>query len=253
MKDLLHLTGRTYMVTGAASGIGRATSILLSEQGAKVVLVDINEDGLNETASLCVRDLTYILILDLTMPETFKGKILSCVKEIGKLNGFVHLAGMPYVSPLKTVTKEKCDLVYKVNTYAAVELAKIFTSKKVYAGEYGSIILISSVYGIVGSPANVGYALSKGAIVGMTKALAMEFAPKHIRVNCVAPGFIRTNMMDSVSKSFSSDYVNRLELLHPLGLGDAKDIANSILFLFSDMSSWVTGAVLNIDGGFTAQ
>lgn len=144
-------------------------------------------------------------------------------------------------------------MVYKVNTYAAVELAKIFTNKKVYAGEYGSIILISSVYGIVGSPANVGYALSKGAIVGMTKALAMEFAPKHIRVNCVAPGFIKTNMMDSVSKSFSGDYVNRLESLHPLGLGDAKDIANSILFLFSDMSSWVTGAVLNIDGGFTAQ
>lgn len=253
MNNLLDLAGRTYLVTGAASGMGRATSILLSEQGAKVVLVDVNEIGLEETKSRCVADMTYCLVLDLSKPETFRECLFQCVSEFGKLNGFVHLAGLPYISPLKTVSSEKCELLYRINSYAAVELSKIFINKKIYSGESGSIVLISSVYGIVGSPANVGYALSKGAVLGITKALAMELAPKKIRVNCVAPGFIKTNMMDTVSTSFSDDYTNHLESLHPLGLGNAKDVANSILFLLSDMSSWVTGSIFNIDGGFTAQ
>ena len=253
MEDLLNIAGRSYLITGAASGIGRATAIMLAKQGAKVLLVDINREGLEETEKLCGGSLTQILIIDLSKSETFKEKIFEAVSQFGKLNGFVHLAGLPYISPLKTVNSEKCDLLYKINAYAAIELSKLFTNKKVYSGEAGSIVLISSVYGVVGSPANVGYALSKGAIIGATKAMAMELAPKGIRVNCVAPGFIKTNMMDTVSTSFSDDYQNHLSSLHPLGLGSADDVAKSILFLLSDMSSWVTGAIFNIDGGFTAQ
>ena len=89
--------------------------------------------------------------------------------------------------------------------------------------------------------------------VAITKALAMELVSKGIRVNCIAPGFIKTPMMSEVSGSFDSEYYNRLNALHPMGLGEATDIANGILFLLSDMSKWMTGAVLNIDGGFTAQ
>ncbi len=253
MDSLLDLTGRTYIVTAAASGMGRETSILLTKCGAKVVLVDINEQGLEETSLLCKKESSFILSMDLSKPQIFKELILDFVSKNGKINGLIHLAGLPYVSPLKTISSDKCDLIYKVNSYSAIELAKILCSKNVYAGEAGSIVLISSVYGVVGSPANVGYALSKGAIISATKALAMELAPKRIRVNCVAPGFIRTNMMDVVSTSFSEDYVTKLEGLHPLGLGGANDVANAILFLISDMSTWVTGAVFNIDGGFTAQ
>lgn len=140
-----------------------------------------------------------------------------------------------------------------MNTYAAVELAKIFTNRKIYAGEAGSIVFLSSVYGLVGSAANVGYALSKGGVQAVTKALAVELAPRKIRVNCIAPGFVKSPMMDNVSSSFSGEYISKLEGLHPLGLGEPEDIARAVLFLLSDMARWMTGTIMSVDGGFTAQ
>ena len=253
MFNPLDIRGRKYLITGAASGMGRATSILLSKLGAHLILVDINLEGLEQTKLAC-SDTDVILQLDLLKPETFKKTVESVVKDFGKINGFIHLAGIPYVSPLRTINPKKAQDVYLVNSYAGIELARIFTSKKVFAGEFGSIVLISSVYGLVGSSANVGYAMSKGAVQSATKALAIELASKNIRVNCVAPGFIKTEMMDDISSSFSSDsYLSNLEKMHPLGLGESTDIANIIAFLLSDMAKWITGSIISVDGGFTAQ
>lgn len=250
--DLLGLSGRRYLVTGAASGIGRETGRLLSRLGAEVLLVDKDMSGLEETACLC-EGRTCLCDVDLTDSRLLKEKVLEKVSSFGKLNGFAHVAGRSYVSPLKSVSEKTCMELYRLNTYAGVELSKLFTGKSVYAGEAGSAVFVSSVYGLVGSPANVGYAMTKAAVVGMTKALAMEFAPKRIRFNCVAPGFIHTPMLDANVGAFDEGYVRRLEGLHPLGLGEAADIANAIVYLLSDMSGWVTGTVLNVDGGFTAQ
>lgn len=252
MENLTNLYGRSYLVTGAASGIGRATALLLSEQGAKVLLVDINAENLAKVSSECPGE-SDTLVLDLTDANSIKTVIKEKVSTFGKINGFVHCAGIPYVSPLNTINAEKAEKVYQLNTYAAIELAKVCSSKLIYAGESGSFVLISSVYGIVGSAANVVYAMSKGGILAITKALAMELVGKGIRVNCVAPGFIKTPMMTEVSNGMADDYMSTLNKLHPMGLGEAKDIANGILFLLSDMSKWMTGTVLNIDGGFTAQ
>lgn len=252
MKELTSLIGRSFLVTGAASGIGRSTSLLLSEQGAKVMLVDVNEEKLKEVSSECIGE-TEMLLLDLTDVNTIKSAIKDKIATFGKLDGFVHCAGVPYVAPLNVINADKTEMLYKLNTYAAIELAKVCSSKQIYSGERGSFVLISSVYGIVGSAANVGYAMSKGAIIAVTKALSIELASKGIRVNCVAPGFIKTPMMSAVNSQMDDDYCKRLDDLHPLGLGESGDIANAILFLLSDMSKWITGAVLNVDGGFTAQ
>lgn len=252
MRDILDLTGKTYIITGAASGIGKATALTISEHGARLILIDINEDSLNDVASQCKSECKS-LVLDLTDADAIKIQIKAVTKEFGKVNGFVHCAGIPYVAPLAAINAEKADKLHKLNTYAAIELAKACSSKLSYAGDHGSFVLISSVYGVVGSPANVVYAMSKGGIIAITKALAMELVSKGIRVNCIAPGFIKTPMMSEVSGSFDSEYYNRLNALHPMGLGEAIDIANGILFLLSDMSKWMTGTVLNIDGGFTAQ
>ena len=252
MVDLLNLKGRTYLITGAASGIGKALSKTLSNQGAKLLLVDINEEGLLRLKDSLITE-TETLVLDLTQTNNIKDALKAKVVSFGKLNGFVHCAGIPYISPLKTVNTEKAEFLHKLNTYAAIELAKVCSNKQIYAGEHGAFVLISSVYGLVGSSANVVYAMSKGAIVSITKALAIELASKEIRVNCVAPGFVKTNMMDSVSGSFDESYTNILESLHPMGLGEAEDIAEPIAFLLSDAARWITGAVLSVDGGFTAQ
>lgn len=240
------------MITGAASGIGRATALLLSEMGAKVLLADINADNLQKVKAECENE-TDTLVVDLMDTDSIKNLVKEKVSTFGKLHGFVHCAGLPYIAPLKVVNAEKTERIYKLNTYAAIELAKVCSNKQIYAGEYGSFVLISSVYGLVGSAANVGYAMSKGAIVAITKSLAMELVNSGIRVNCVAPGFIKTSMADKVDVMMDSDYDNRLNELHPMGLGRAEDVANGILFLLSDMSSWMTGTVLNVDGGFTAQ
>ena len=240
------------MVTGAASGIGKATSILLSGLGARLILVDINPEGLAETRDRCQPEDT-MLSLDLTKASLIKSAVMDTVARTGKLNGFVHAAGKPYISPLKSISEEKCAEIYSLNTYAAIELAKVFTHRNVYAGEKGSIVLVSSVYALVGSAANVGYAMSKAALTGIAKSLAIELAPKKIRVNGVAPGFIRTAMMDKAGELFNDEHTALLEKLHPLGLGEAEDVAQAIAFLLSDAARWITGTILSVDGGFTAQ
>ena len=244
--------GNNYLISGAASGIGRATSILLSKLGANLILADIDSHGLDETKSNCKKT-DLVLVLDLTKPSLIKNAVADKVSGFGKLNGFVHLAGIPYISPLKSISEEKCTEVYTVNTYSAIELAKVFSNKNIFSGQKGSIVFISSIYGLVGSAANVGYAMSKAALHGITKSLAIELAPKKIRVNCIAPGFVNTKMGTGIKSMFDEAHSNTLEKLHPLGLGDADDVASVIVFLLSEAAKWITGTVLSVDGGFTAQ
>jgi len=252
MFNPLDLKDRRYLITGAASGIGKACAIYLSKLGADLLLVDINKEQLEFTNS-SENLKASILEIDLTNVDALKEKITNEVEDNRKLNGFVHCAGVPYIAPLKTISSERVKKVLDINTIAGLELAKLFINRKIYAGDHGSIVFISSVYGLVGSVANVGYALSKGAVHSITKALAIELAPKNIRVNCIAPGFIKTEMSDLINHNFDSNHDKHIESLHPLGLGKTDDIAAGVAFLFSDMSRWVTGSIISIDGGFTAQ
>ncbi len=246
------LDSHNYLVTGAASGIGRATCILLSAMGAKLMMVDINEEGLAKTKNLC-KSTDKILAFDLRDTTNLKKAILSEIPDFGKLNGVIHIAGKAYISPLKSISREKCDDIYSLNTYPALELSKIFISKDVYAGRNGSIVFISSIYALVGSAANVGYAMSKAALHGITKSLAIELAPKKIRVNCIAPGFIDTNMGVDINDKFENQHLDILRNLHPLGMGEPEDVANMLAYLLTDAAKWITGAILSVDGGFTAQ
>lgn len=250
----MSLEGKTIIVTGAASGIGRETARLLYKLGAKLLLLDINEEGLKQTLEDINGRGTYRTV-NLIDFDSIKETLMSAKKDLGNnYTGLVHCAGIPSVVPLRALTNAQYEKVMKINTQAGLNLAKIFTSRQGHdSNQQGSIVFISSVYGVVGSAANVAYATSKAAIIGMTKALAIEFSSKNIRVNCVAPGFIKTNMADSVNMMFDSAYAEKIESMHPLGWGEATDIAMGIAFLLSDASKWTTGAVFNIDGGFTAQ
>jgi NAD(P)-dependent dehydrogenase (short-subunit alcohol dehydrogenase family) len=171
----------------------------------------------------------------------------------GSLYGVVHAAGLPCIVPLQILSTDKYRDVFAVNTEAALALGRSFQSRKVYAGANGSIVFIASVMAIVGSPAVVGYSMSKAALIGMARSMAVELAPKGIRVNCVAPGFVRTPMYDKVAKFWDQEQEARITALHPLGWGEPEDIANAIVFLLADTGRWITGAVLTVDGGYTAQ
>ena len=246
------LEGKRFLITGAASGLGRSTSILLSKLGAELILWDIDINGLNATKDFCDVSKVFIINADLQNIADIKSNLINAVEKTGKINGLVHLAGRPYISPLKSINHKTTSEIFNLNTYAAIELAKVFSTKNIYEGDRGSIVLISSVYGLVGSAANVGYAMSKSALHGITKSLSIELAPKKIRVNCVAPGFIKTKMLEDISDSFNDNYSETIANLHPLGLGEPEDVANVIAFLLSDMSKWITGSILSVDGGYTA-
>ncbi|MEI5983696.1 SDR family oxidoreductase [Sphingobacterium sp. PU5-4] len=251
-NNFLDFSEKRILITGAGSGIGKATALYLSSINAKLLLIDINEETLMETHKSCNENCDFLLV-DLSDTHGFNDVVANKLKSFGSLNGLVHVAGIPYVSPLKTLKTDSVERVLRINTIAALELAKIFTKHKMYSNNNPSIVFISSVYGLVGSAANVAYAMSKSALHGITKSLAIELAPKNIRINCVAPGFIKTQMLNDVSGAFDNEYNDRLNQLHPLGLGEAEDIAYGITYLLSDMSKWVTGSILSIDGGFTSQ
>ena len=244
MKELFSLEGKKFIITGAASGIGRETSKLLHELGAELLLLDVN----------CIDYVpgggTDIVQCDLTDFENMK----PLIQNTGmKYNGLVHCAGVPSIVPLRALDMEEFERVSKINVEAGLNLAKIFSSRQVRNPDaVCSIVFISSVYGVVGSPCNAAYSASKAAIIGITKSLALELAPQKIRVNCIAPGFIRTGMDGKINHLFTEEHSALVESMHPLGMGTASDAAGGIAFLLSDAARWITGSVLNIDGGFTA-
>lgn len=254
MKNLVSLEKKTIIVTGAASGIGRETAKLLHELGASLLLLDLDGEGLLSLKNE-LKERTAYRAADLMDFDKIKTLLADAKNELGRAyTGLVHCAGIPSVIPLRALTDLQYEKVMKINTEAGLMLAKVFSGRQGHdSSQQGSIVFISSVYGVVGSAANVAYATSKAALIGMTKSLALELAGKNIRVNCVAPGFIQTNMANDVNSMFDPAYADRIEKMHPLGWGEAEDIAASIAFLLSDASKWTTGAVFNIDGGFTAQ
>jgi NAD(P)-dependent dehydrogenase (short-subunit alcohol dehydrogenase family) len=249
----MDLSGRRFLITGAASGIGRATAVLLSRLGARVACADIDKSGLEATLGLLAGGGHCALVYDFRDLNGIADWLAETVRNFGSLHGFVHAAGIPAPWPLKSLSVELWKDVLAVNTEAALLLTKGFQGRKIYAGEKGSVVFISSVMGSVGSSAASAYSMAKAALDGMARSLAIELAGRRIRVNCVAPAFVRTPMFERVGASWDNEQRAAVEALHPLGLGLPEDIANAVAFLLADTGRWITGTVLVVDGGYTAQ
>jgi NAD(P)-dependent dehydrogenase (short-subunit alcohol dehydrogenase family) len=253
MHNPLDLNGRRILVTGAASGIGRATALLLSRLSATVIGVDRDADGLQQALSSLEGTGHVSQVCNLCELANIPRWMTELAGRTGPLHGLVHAAGVSCIVPLQVLQPESYRDVFTINTEAGLALARAFQSRKVYAGDNGSIVFISSVMALVGSPTVVGYSMSKAALVGMARSMALELAPRKIRVNCVAPGFVRTPMHQQVAKFWDAEKEARFEALHPLGWGKPEDVANAIAFLLADTGRWITGSVLTVDGGYTAQ
>jgi NAD(P)-dependent dehydrogenase (short-subunit alcohol dehydrogenase family) len=249
----LALDGRRILVTGAASGIGRATTLMLAQLGGRLLLVDRDEPGLAAVLALLDGDSHETHACDLRELETIPTWMTAIAASSGQFHGLVHAAGIPCVSPVRLLAPDSYRDALSVNLEAALALARGFQRAKVSAGGDCSMVFISSVYGLVGSAGAVGYSMTKAALVGMTRSMAVELAPRKIRVNCVAPGFVRTPMLDKVGGMWDSAQMAAVEALHPLGLGEPDDVATAIAFLLAPAARWITGTVMTVDGGFTAQ
>lgn len=252
MKNPLNLTCRTFLVTGASSGIGRETASLLSELGARIVLVGRSQERLDETVHNLSGSGHRAEVFDLSQTEQISGWIKSLCATVGPLNGLVHCAGIQSTMPLRVLSPEVFEVAYRINVIAAAMLAKGFRQKGCCTPG-GSIVLLSSVRGLVGEVAVSAYSSSKAAVLGLTRSLAVELARETIRVNCVVPGVVKTEMTEQVFSSLTPDQVSSIESMHPLGFGKPRDVAHAIAFLLADTASWITGSSLVVDGGYTAR
>ena len=253
MTNSFSLINRNIVVTGASSGIGKQCAISCSQMGANVILLDRNEQKLKETFDILEEGNHSFYSLDLTNFSDIEPVIKEVVSKIGKISGLIHSAGIGMTLPLKLLTPTHYNKVININVIAGLELVRILSKKKYLDNVGASYVLIASVMSIVGDIGNVAYCLSKGALVPATKALALELAKKNIRVNCVSPGVIETEMAIELFKTISIEAKELLIKKHPLGLGRVTDVAYACIFLLADASKWVTGTNLIVDGGYCAQ
>jgi NAD(P)-dependent dehydrogenase (short-subunit alcohol dehydrogenase family) len=248
----LDLAGSHYLITGAASGIGRATATLFAALGAQVTLIDCNETPLIElTAHLPGGPHAYY-VHDLADVGSLDGLVRDVVSTHGLLQGMVHAAGTQTVMPAKDMKPEVWRRILLVNTESAFALARNMARKRVCQGG-GAVVFISSVMALAGSAGSAAYSMSKAALHGLTRSLALELAPLCVRVNCIAPGFVRTPMLERLERSWDAGQREAVEALHPLGFGEALDIAHAAAFLTATTGRWITGTVLVVDGGYLAK
>jgi len=247
------LTGKNILITGASSGIGRAIAVRCVANGAFVRLVGRNESELDFLTSELGHEKASYHIVDMRKPDSFPDAIDAIINRYGKLNGFVHSAGYQITSPLQRMSVDQYMDIFLVNTFSAFELCRIISLKKNYLIGDLSIVLISSVYSVVANPGMTAYCSTKAALVGGARAIAVELAPKRIRVNCISPGTIEdTAMTMGLRNQLAESEFDRIRKGFPLGLGNTKDIATMTAFLLSDDGKWITGQNIVVDGGYSA-
>jgi NAD(P)-dependent dehydrogenase (short-subunit alcohol dehydrogenase family) len=247
-----NLSNKTVLVTGASSGIGRSISIYLSRLGAKLVLVGRNQARLDETKAALDPGPHGSYALDLTEIETLTARMKQIAADVGPLYGLVHSAGMVLNRPLKILSYADYSAILRINLDAAVMLSKGFRQKGVRDESGSSIVYLSSVVALKPQPALAAYAASKGALISLARTLAHELAVDRIRVNCVCPGLVQTNMVADLADTVTDEQLEKLISQYPLGIGSANDVAYAVAFLLAPAAQWITGTALVIDGGYSA-
>ena len=243
------LMNKSVIITGASRGIGRATALVFAENGYDILICyRTGEKEAYETAEMAkaygVRAIPFQM--DISSLADCRRTAAKALMSFGKIDVLVCNAGISLPKLFTQTTEEEYDQVFDVNTKGMFFLTQAVAKEMISAGG-GSIVTVSSMWGIAGASGEVAYSASKAAVIGMTKALAKELAPSGIRVNCVAPGVVDTEM----NACYDEDTIDMLAEKTPLGkIADPAEIAQSIYFLASENASFITGQTLTVDGGF---
>ena len=253
MFNPFSLESKIVVITGASSGIGRQIAIDCSKMGAKVIAIARNEERLKETISLCEnpsRHSSYSF--DLQNVSGIDNLVKKIVDENGKIDGFVHSAGIEKTAPLKLLSYNDYDAVMKTNAFSGFEFVRQISGKK-NSNDAAHFVLIASITSIIGRVGVSAYSASKGAVVSAIRPMAMELSKRKQCINCISPGTILTPMMQNFLSNLTSEqYKNRVDGFL-LGLGQCSDVSNACIYLLSEASRWVTGQNIIIDGGYTVR
>ena len=243
----MRLQSKVAIVTGAARGIGRATALLFSSEGASVVLADLDDAAGEETAgAIAAAGGTALYVrTDVSRQADARALAARAREQFGRIDILINNAGITRDATLAKMTEEQFDAVLQVNLKGVFNCAQAVMPFMIEAG-YGRIVNTSSVVALYGNFGQTNYVATKSAVIGMTKVWARELGRKGITVNAVAPGFIATEMVNSVPEKVLTMIKERTPLQR---LGEPVEIARAYLFLASDEASFVNGAVLSVDGG----
>ena len=253
----MRLRKKVAIITGAGSGIGRTTALLFSEEGAKVAIVEIDKEKGQDTANMIRGKGQEALFIPtgITDPSQVMSMVRKVIEAYGKINILVNNAGLYLRGDAISTNEKQWDKIMAVNLRAAFLCCKHCIPRMIESGG-GVVINVSSEAGIVAIKNQVAYNTSKAGLISLTKSIALDFASQNIRANCVCPGTTETPLVASaLAKQADPERARReVEKVRPANrLGKPEEIAYGILYLASDESSYATGAVLSIDGGYTAQ
>ena len=254
--DLGRLAGKSAVITGAAAGIGRATAELFAREGARLVLADINGDGLSavrDSLSSVTNDVA-VTTADVSQPEDVRRMIKMAVEQYGRLDIAIANAGIIPLASVVEATPADWDEVMSIDGRGMFLTCKYAIEQMLINGG-GSIVCLSSISGMAGQARQSTYGPAKFVATGLTKHLAVEWAAHGIRVNAVAPGTINTERVKRLPEEPGGpEYLEAIKAAHPMGrLGEPSEVAEAILFLASDRASFITGSILPVDGGFLAR
>ena len=247
MGKKLKLKGRVALITGAAQGIGKSIALLLAQNGANIVVSDINLERAEETAREIesIGSKAMAVKVDVANLKEVEQMVEAVLEKFGKIDILVNNAGITRDKLILRMTEEDWDTVLNVNLKGTFNCTKVVV-RHMAKQRSGKIVSIASVVGEMGNAGQANYSASKAGVIGLTKTIAREFAQRRINVNAIAPGYIETPMTEILPEKVKEE----LKSLIPMErLGKPEDVAEAVLFLVSEESNYITGQVLNVNGG----